>query len=175
MRLIIKGNNGEQSEQPQQTEPDVIGADNLQVKQEIHLLPCKVRPRKSTSPVSQTLTAPVDRYFCPHLKDAANDDDVNEKNDSGIGSKLWHASMRGKPLTGVQLGMPDGYVGLFCHRGGGETDKDENSDLIADHSNGHVTQQLMYWNWDRVPTREDPLLAALDWVNISEAIMSNRD
>lgn len=167
MRLIIKRDYSDQSKSSQPTESDAIIAGNCQVKQQIHLLPCKIRPRTSTKK-SQTFSAPVDKYFRPYTIA----DDVAEKNDSVIGGKLWHASLRGKPLTGVQLGMPDGYVGLFCRKTD-ETDQEGNADLIADQSNRCVTQQLMYWNWDRVPTREDPLLAALDWVHISEALMSN--
>lgn len=168
MRLIVKQKDSDQSKPSQQTEPDAINADNRQVKQQIHLLPCKIRPRKSTKK-SQTFTAPVDKYFRPYSVAG----DVAEKPDSVNGDKLWHASLRGKPLNGVQLGMPEGYVGLFCKKTD-ETDQEGNVDLIADQSNSK-TRQLMYWNWDRVPTREDPLLAALDWVHISEALMSNSD
>lgn len=171
MRLIIKSEDSNSSKQSQLTKLDAINVDDRQVKQSIHLLPCKIRPRKSTKK-NQTFTAPVDKYFCPYSKDVSND--VTDKNDLVIGGKLWHASLRGKPLTGIQLGMPDGYVGLFCRKAD-ETDQEGNADLIADQSNGCVAQQLMYWNWDRVPTREDPLLAALDWIHVSEALMSNSD
>lgn len=169
MRLIIKRNDSDRSKPSLETEPDVINDDNRQVKQQIHLLPCKIRPRKSTKK-SQTFTAPVDKYFRPYSKVG----DITKKNDSVNGDKLWHASLRGKPLTGVQLGMPEGYVGLFCRKSD-ESDQEGNTDLIADQGNGSVSHQFMYWNWDRVPTREDPLLAALDWVHISEALMSNSD
>lgn len=87
---------------------------------------------------------------------------------------LWHATFRGKPLTGVRLGMPNGYVGVLCN--GNNSEGDQNQDYVSDvnlTAECGVTQNMMYWNWDRVPTREDPLLAAFDWVRVSEAMMAD--
>lgn len=44
--------------------------------------------------------------------------------------------------------------------------------MIADPDDC-VTNNFMYWNWDRIPTREDPMLSALDWIRVSEALMTD--
>ncbi|XP_027845708.2 ribonuclease H2 subunit C [Aphis gossypii] len=134
-------------------------------QQAVHLLPCKIHTRKPDDDC-QTLTALVDRYFSPYTKVAEDDE-----------SALWHASLRGKPLTGVKLSMPVGYVGVLCVGEDDDGSRNTVDDSIAAEESvtGEVTEQLMYWNWDRIPTREDPLLSALDWVRVSEAIMTNND
>jgi len=158
MRLVIKRSEHRRTED---SDANAVGND----QQAVHLLPCKIHTRKPGSDC-QTLTAPVDRYFCPYTK-AARDD----------GTKLWHSSLRGKPLTGVKLSMPDGYVGVLCVSKDDDGCRNAVDDSTAEVESiaGEITPQLMYWNWDRIPTREDPLLSALDWVRVSEAIMTNND
>lgn len=183
MRLIVNGPATEEEADGGDRSPDQREngtADNPRTS--LHLLPCKIhRPTtvKDVGDRGQTFTAPVDRYFNPYTKGlpAAGANTVPGSGGVGptAGKTLWHASLRGKPLTGVQLDMPDGYVGVLCHgvskNGGGETNPgDPAADLVAD---GDVNGRFMYWNWDRVPTRNDPLLAALDWLLVSDAIMAS--
>jgi len=159
MRLIVKRSNHRRTAD---NDANDVGTD----QQAVHLLPCKIHTRKPGDD-HQTLTAPVDRYFCPYTK-AATDDEA----------ALWHASLRGKPLTGVKLAVPDGYVGVLCVGGEDEGSRnvvDDTTTKATESIAGEVTQQLMYWNWDRVPSREDPLLSAFDWVRVSEAITTNND
>lgn len=186
MRLIVNGPAAEKSvggeRSPEQHETGTVNvAENPRAS--LHLLPCKIHRPITINGVGdrrQTFTAPVDRYFNPYTKGllAAG---ANTMPATGSGSvsptsgETWHASLRGKPLTGVQLDMPDGYVGLLCHsvsqNVGGKTGLgDPAVDLVAD---GDVTRQFMYWNWDLVPTRNDPLLAALDWLLVSDAMMTS--
>lgn len=168
MSLIIK-------RQPEGLEPSAV--DNQQA---IHLLPCKIYPHKQTATDNSSLTGPVDRFFHPYTKPKASKtepstDDVADKN---VDTTLWHASLRGKPLTGVELDVPHGYVGLLCNRTSSKAENANSTiigDLVADDSCGDVLKQLMYWNWDRIPSREDPLLSAFDWVRVSEAIMTDTD
>lgn len=158
MRLVIKRTENKRTED---SDASAVGTD----QQAVHLLPCKIHTRKPGSD-RQTSSAPVDRYFCPYTK-AETDDKA----------ALWHSSFRGKPLTGVKLGIPDGYVGVLCvgEEGVSSGNAVKDSTAVEESVSGEVIQQLMYWNWDRVPTREDPLLSALDWMRVSEAIMSNND
>ncbi|XP_060855987.1 uncharacterized protein LOC132933719 [Metopolophium dirhodum] len=158
MRLVIKRPEHRRTED---NDANAVGTD----QQAVHLLPCKIHTRKPGGD-RQTSTAPVDRYFCPYTK-AVTDDE----------SALWHSSLRGKPLTGVKLSMPDGYVGVLCvgKDDDGSGNEIDGSTSAVESIAGEVTQQLMYWNWDRIPTREDPLLSAFDWMRVSEAIMTNND
>lgn len=165
MSLVIKQRQND-VEKPEPLEPSSV--ENSQV---IHLLPCKIHPPKTIAD-NPTITGPVDRYFHPYVKPARSTADQNAD------TAVWHASLRGKPLTGVKLDMPEGYVGLLCNRSSGKTENGNSTstgDLVADESCGDVLAQLTYWNWDRVPSREDPLLSAFDWVRVSEAIMTDND
>jgi len=159
MRFII--NRPEHKSTAEDSDVGAAGSD----QQAVHLLPCKIHTRKPDDDC-QTLTAPVDRYFSPYTKVAVGDE-----------SALWHASLRGKPLIGVNLSMPIGYVGVLCVGKDDDGSLNTGDDSIAavESVTGEVTEQLMYWNWDRIPTREDPLLSALDWVQVSEAIMTIND
>ncbi|XP_060846904.1 ribonuclease H2 subunit C [Rhopalosiphum padi] len=155
MRFIIN--------RPERVAEDIDANAVATDQQAIHLLPCKIHTRKPDDD-RQTTTAPVDRYFSPYTK-ATTDDEA----------ALWHASLRGKPLTGVKLSMPDGYVGVLCVSEEDDGSRNTVNDSTTAAVTGEITEQLMYWNWDRIPTREDPLLSALDWVRVSEAIMTNND
>lgn len=170
-RLTVKRSLTTDGEQPDQRLEDKFDkvANNRQTQ--LHLLPCKIYPRQPMAN-RKTQTAPVDRYFCPYTKGPTVD--VHGSTDATV----WHASLRGKPLTGVKLDLPDGYVGVLCNSSNSSANDNDSVggiNFIADDKDGDVNQQLMYWNWDRVPTREDPLLAALNWIHLSEAIMSNND
>lgn len=69
----------------------------------LHLLPCKIHPGGDQSNARQQ--APVDRFFSPYTDtDPTNVDSTT----------VWHASLRGRPLTGVRLNLPDDYVGVLC-------------------------------------------------------------
>lgn len=150
MSPAINANDDEQPDCP----------DSTRTPQLMHLLPCKILPH-ALNDDQQTFSAPVTQYFCPYTVPTSDGE-----NDTAV----WHASFRGRPLTGVQLDMPDGYVGILYNRKVNPTDSAATIKLPADDANSEVIQQMMYWNWDRVPTREDPFLAAYDWIRISEAM-----
>lgn len=116
----------------------------------VHLVPFS-----TVSADGQRLSAPIDVYFRPYRVPA-----------DGDRGPLWRATFRGKPMTGLKVPMPDGYTGLLCHS------EDGGGDFVADADRGQVVKDVMYWNWDRVPTDDDPLLAALCWTRVSEAMMS---
>lgn len=104
----------------------------------------------------------------------ANTSNITDKADPVDNTKLWNATFRGKPLTGIKLEMPNGFVGVMCSVSNNKDNQVSvlDADLTVDSG---ATQELMFWNWDRVPTREDPLLAAFDWVPLSEAMMANNN
>lgn len=179
-RLIVKRSqiidDGQPEHRLQETSNQVAND-----QQTLHLLPCKIHPLKPKAN-SETLKAPVDRYFRPYTKGAESTknpmvDAITDKNDSA-NSNLWQASLRGKPLKGVKIDLPEGYVGVLCNSSNSKADGNDSvtsMNFIADDKEGDFIQQFMYWNWDRVPNREDPLLAALNWIHLSEAIMTNND
>lgn len=76
------------------------------------------------------------------------------------------ASFRGRPLLGEEISLPSGYKGLVVQ----ETKQPlvENVDRTLHTSN--LFDQLTYWNWDKVPSANDPFISALSWIDIAEAV-----
>lgn len=136
--------------------------DTSSIAHDAHLLPFSVK-----SADGRRVPAPIDMYFRPYRRPVA----AEAATDDGGPATLWYATFRGKPMTGLKVPMPDGYTGVLCsavERAGGGG----GMDLVADADRGQVIKDVMYWNWDKVPTDEDPLLAALRWTRLSEAMMS---
>ncbi|XP_054284656.1 ribonuclease H2 subunit C [Macrosteles quadrilineatus] len=80
------------------------------------------------------------------------------------------ASFRGYPLKGEVVELPKGFTGLILE------EKIERSD--AHERTLHVTKtfnEIVYWNWDKSPTKNDVFLAALDWIDIAKALHSPVD
>jgi len=144
-RLVVKRSRGRVSPEPEETSV-------------AHLLPFSVR-----SADGRPVPAPVDAYFRPYRRPVA------AAADDGGPDALWRATFRGKPMTGLKVSTPDGYTGVLCSA----EERDGGTDLVADADRGQVIKDVVYWNWDKVPTDEDPLLAALRWTRLSEAMMSD--
>ncbi|KAF2882573.1 hypothetical protein ILUMI_23590 [Ignelater luminosus] len=81
----------------------------------------------------------------------------------------YNASFRGYPLTGKKIDIPDGYKGVILHeRIKPVTDKDDRNFYVINEFNS-----FMYWNWDKVPSKNDPILQTIDdWFDIAEALHS---
>lgn len=75
------------------------------------------------------------------------------------------ASFRGYPLNGHIVNLPEGYKGLILK----ETAKPVSGNERTFHVT-HTFQNITYWNWDKIPSKDDAFLSALDWVDIAEAV-----
>lgn len=101
--------------------------------------------------------APVLNYFEPYVRTTEND--------------VLAASFRGYPLKGKKVDVPEGYVGVVLHESIRPTrEKDERKFYVV-----NKFKDLIYWNWDRIPSKNDAFLKALDWIDIAEALHSPID
>ncbi|ENN78342.1 hypothetical protein D910_05313, partial [Dendroctonus ponderosae] len=95
--------------------------------------------------------APIKSYFEPYVK--TNDQEV------------LTASFRGYPLRGKNIEVPQGYVGVVLHESiKPSTDKDERKFYVVNRF-----KEMTYWNWDKIPSKNDPFIKAFDWIDIAEA------
>ncbi|KAK3925149.1 Ribonuclease H2 subunit C [Frankliniella fusca] len=111
----------------------------------IHYMPCEI---KADGPAN------VSRYFKPI---------DNEKD-----PKFKKASFRGRPLHGEEISLPAGYRGLVVQEA--KQPLVENVERTMHVSN--MFDRLTYWNWDKIPSANDPFISALSWIDISEALHS---
>ena len=76
--------------------------------------------------------------------------------------------MRGYPLKGEKLSLPEGYTGVVMKEvRSGIADDDENERIFK--ASGQF-KKMTYWNWDRNPSRADKYQQALDWIDISKSV-----
>ncbi|XP_046676663.1 ribonuclease H2 subunit C-like [Homalodisca vitripennis] len=111
----------------------------------VHYIPCKIHVDGS---------AKVSQYF---LSSTNKDGELE-------------ASFRGHPLKGKIVELPKGYKGLILEE---TIQRSEDQERTL-----HVTKtfsELTYWNWDKVPTKNDMFLAAMDWIDIADALHSPVD
>uniref|UniRef100_A0A1B6L5D9 Uncharacterized protein n=1 Tax=Graphocephala atropunctata TaxID=36148 RepID=A0A1B6L5D9_9HEMI len=114
-------------------------------KKLVHYIPCKIHLDGS---------AKVTQYF------------LSSTNKNGE----LEASFRGHPLKGKVVELPKGYTGLILEE---TIQRSEDQERTL-----HVTKtfsELTYWNWDKVPTKNDVFLAAMDWIDIANALHSPVD
>ncbi|XP_022195550.2 ribonuclease H2 subunit C [Nilaparvata lugens] len=113
----------------------------------IHYVPCKIYHEGEAN---------VTKYFKTSIKKDEN--------------KGLEASLRGYPLKGTTVDLPKGYKGLILEENGKWIEGNERTLHVKNKFNS-----LTYWNWDKVPTKDDAFLSALDWIEIAEAVHSPID
>lgn len=75
-------------------------------------------------------------------------------------------SFRGYPLNGKVMQLPNGYVGLVLHESvKPNTDKEDRKFYIVNNFDS-----IVYWNWDKEPSKNDALDQALTWIDIAEVV-----
>lgn len=75
-------------------------------------------------------------------------------------------SLRGFPLKGVTAMVPEHYTGVVFK----ETQKP-----LADASDrtfkvDHVFDEFTFWNYDKIPSKNDALHKALDWIKVANVV-----
>lgn len=79
---------------------------------------------------------------------------------------VLHNSFRGYPLQGKIYNIPEVYEGLILHESNKTLSEDTDRNL---HLKG-AFNKITYWNWDKVPSKNDAFDQALDWIDIAEAV-----
>ncbi|XP_046752014.1 ribonuclease H2 subunit C [Diprion similis] len=114
----------------------------------LHLMPCDIHGDEP---------ALVSSYFTPYIR---------RKDDEHLTT-----SFRGYPLQGKTITLPKGYTGLVLHENKNAESESLDRNLFA---TGKFTQ-FTYWNYDKLPSKNDAVVAALEWIDIAEALHSNED
>lgn len=75
-------------------------------------------------------------------------------------------SFRGYPLQGKEVTVPAGYKGMILI---------ENKKLDGENKNRNLYctktfSKFRYWNYDRIPSKNDAIIAALDWIDVAETV-----
>ncbi|XP_011348158.1 ribonuclease H2 subunit C isoform X1 [Ooceraea biroi] len=116
-----------------------------QKESELHLMPCKIHGDEC---------AKVSSFFKPYIRE--------------INDEYYYGSFRGYLLQGKKVIIPAEYKGItFIENKKADT---ENKDRHL--YNTGTFSQFTYWNYDRIPSKNDALAAALDWIDIAEALHS---
>ncbi|KAG6804501.1 ribonuclease H2 subunit C [Apis mellifera caucasica] len=111
----------------------------------LHLMPCKIYGDEFAN---------VSSYFTPYIHKMDNEH--------------YNSSFRGYPLQGKKITIPFGYKGIiFFERKKTDIENIERN-LYLTGTFSHFT----YWNYDKLPSKNDALRAAIDWIDIAEALHS---
>lgn len=78
----------------------------------------------------------------------------------------FEASFRGHPLEGKIITVPKGYKGLTFYEHKKPEDPKKKREFV---STGTFTN-FTYWNFDKLPSKNDALIGALDWIDIADAV-----
>lgn len=125
-----------------------------------HLMPCRIEHKE--------LPIKAAEYFYPTIRqlESGGDDDQgrskeshNSKEENSTANPILAASFRGRPLHGRKVAFPDGNQ---AHVVG----KDPRSTSVPTKQ----FREFTYWNWDALPTSDDEVMKALQWLTISKAI-----
>ncbi|XP_078041934.1 ribonuclease H2 subunit C [Augochlora pura] len=125
----------------------------LHVKQDIsemkenvlHLMPCKIDGNEPAN---------VSTCFEPHIRK--------------IDDEHYNSTFRGHPLQGKKVTVPSGYKGITFREHKKPEMKNVERNLYSTGTFSHFT----YWNYDTLPSKNDALAAAIDWIDIAEALHS---
>lgn len=79
------------------------------------------------------------------------------------------SSFRGYPLHGKEVSVPEGYKGLTFF----EYKKPHNDDEERNIYSTGKFDKFTYWNYDKIPSANDSLISALNWIDIAEAVSCN--
>ncbi|XP_039762588.1 ribonuclease H2 subunit C [Pararge aegeria] len=112
-------------------------------EQKAHYIPCQVE---------EDGPANVSEYFEPYVVDNGNGE--------------LSATFRGHPMDGVKMSLPDGYRAVIVEEG--KRPLSEDAERKFQVSGGF--KEIIYWNWDKKPSRNDNLAKSLVWMDIAEAI-----
>ncbi|XP_058053501.1 ribonuclease H2 subunit C [Anopheles bellator] len=101
--------------------------------------------------------ANVEKFFTPY---------TTECQDGTVQNAL-----RGYPLQGKAMALPAGHTGVILQ----ETKKPLSDDEDRNLTFAGAFRDFTYWNYDRNPSRNDPLAKALNWLQLSEVLHSEQE
>ncbi|XP_017124333.1 uncharacterized protein LOC108144180 [Drosophila elegans] len=99
--------------------------------------------------------ANVEEYFNNYTREATD-----------FGNGILTNALRGYPLVGEKLKVPEGYRGLVIQ----ETEKPINESSDRQLRLTGVFEDFTYWNYDKVPSNGDAYRQALLLADVAEAL-----
>lgn len=75
-------------------------------------------------------------------------------------------ALRGYPLRGKATSLPAGYTGVMLQ----ETKKPLSDEDDRTLTFAGAFRDFTYWNYDRQPSRNDPMAKALGWLQLAEVL-----
>ncbi|XP_034839014.1 ribonuclease H2 subunit C [Maniola hyperantus] len=112
-------------------------------EQRAHYMPCQI---EADGPAN------VSEYFEPYVVDR--------------GDGELSATFRGHPMDGVKMPLPEGYSAVIVSEG--KRPLAEDAERKFQVTGGF--KEIIYWNWDKKPSKNDNLTKAMVWMDIAEAI-----
>ncbi|KAG7312930.1 hypothetical protein JYU34_001331 [Plutella xylostella] len=112
-------------------------------EQKAHYIPCKIE---------EDGPANVSRFFEPYVAE-------NE-------SSELSATFRGHSLDGARLRLPAGHRAVLLT----EAKRPLAEDAQRRFQVAGGFSEVVYWNWDKKPSKNDNLVKALDWMDVADAI-----
>ncbi|KAH8402222.1 hypothetical protein KR009_010493 [Drosophila setifemur] len=113
---------------------------------DLHYLPAKIDGDGEAN---------VEDYFNNYTREATD-----------YGSGILLNALRGYPLIGERLKVPEGFKGLVLQ----ETDKPLSEFADRQLRLTGVFEEFTYWNYDKVPSNGDPYRQALLMADVAEAL-----
>ncbi|XP_065089848.1 uncharacterized protein LOC135711032 [Ochlerotatus camptorhynchus] len=75
-------------------------------------------------------------------------------------------ALRGFPLRGKHFTLPTGFNGVIFQ----ETKKPLSTDEDRNFSFAGAFKEFTYWNFDKIPSKNDAFVKALDWMELSQVL-----
>ncbi|GFT78500.1 uncharacterized protein NPIL_602411 [Nephila pilipes] len=116
--------------------------DDFQENATCHFVPCKINYNGSCN---------VSDYFTPFIREQNNH---------------LTCSVRGHPLKGQTIKLPDDYTGVVVKENKNLSMSDDKRDL----KKSATFKEFTSWNWDIVPSSQDKLVKALQWIHLASVI-----
>ncbi|XP_075557390.1 uncharacterized protein LOC142589720 [Dermacentor variabilis] len=116
---------------------------------DVHLFSCDIKHRGK---------AKASTYFLPHV----------EPVDGQPG--IFKSHLRGRPLKGRHLTLPEGYSGIVARSAATDTGESSTKQLYVSGRFDKITA----WNWS-VPLYEDRCRQINDWIVVNQALHGQCD
>eukprot|EP00041_Stephanoeca_diplocostata_P019301 m.414124 g.414124 ORF g.414124 m.414124 type:complete len:193 (+) comp21267_c0_seq8:150-728(+) len=141
----------------------------------MHLLPCGIEAsgRASVAEYFEPVIQPEDigpvQLTTPYteLRKVKKEQEVHRE---GSGAAKYKgnltAAFRGRRLKGRRIQLPKGYQGVVLRTEGTVHSDDQGRTWRPANKFDNFT----YWNMDSVPSNNDPVVQALEWVKIARAV-----
>lgn len=123
-------------------------------KTENHDNPCPDQLHFVPAKVNKDSAANVQDYFEQFVEETAK------------GSDLLSNSLRGRPINGRKIDVPEGWKGVvYVER---KRPLNDETDRVLQPKT--TFDNFTYWNYDKTPSRNDAFAQAIQWLTISDVL-----